>query len=163
MISQKELQALLNYNPDTGVFTWKNDRGGTAKKNSIAGSTTPKGYITIRVKMKSYLAHRLAWLYIHGYMPKIIDHAIKNDPALGHFNNRISNLRPATKSQNQANRPKNKNNTSGYKGVSWSKFHKKWVAQCNGKYLGLFSCKQEAFVAYNKAADNLQKEFAFKD
>lgn len=71
-----------------------------------------------------YLAHRLGYLYVHGEFPsEKLDH-IDRDKT----NNRVQNLRPATHKQNSENKGIQANNTSGYKGVSWSKQRSKWVA-----------------------------------
>ena len=117
------------------------------------------GYIHVKIKAKAFKAHRLVFLYHYGYLPEFVDH-IDGDKT----NNRIENLRLATRSQNGSNRPKQKDNTSGYKGVSWSKQYKKWVAQImkNNKliYLGLFATPELASQAYNAAAEKLQGEFA---
>jgi hypothetical protein len=80
------------------------------------------------------------------------------------LDNRKVNLRPATGSQNCANQGNRKNNTSGYKGVTWSKSHKKWQAQIRHKYsrifLGHYSDIEEAARAYDAAAIRLFGEFA---
>jgi hypothetical protein len=69
-------------------------------------------------------------------------------------NNRIENLREATNSQNLANHEKNKNNTSGFKGVYRRRadYINQFEANCAGRYLGLFPTAEAAAVAYNKAA-----------
>lgn len=81
------------------------------------------------------------------------------------LDNRRCNLRVASSSQNQANRPVTKCSTSGYKGVSWNKEMGKWQAQIGKdrrlRYLGRFSDKIEAAKAYDKAAKELFGEFAW--
>lgn len=80
------------------------------------------------------------------------------------LNNKKSNLRPATCSQNQANARKRKDNTSGFKGVSWHRRHKKWYAclshQGKIRFLGLFEDAERAAQAYDSAAIELRGEFA---
>jgi len=144
MITQQELKELLDYNKDTGIFTWKQSRGGLARKGSRAGSIESKGYYQITLKQKLYMAHRLAWLYVHGSFPdNFIDHinGIRTD-------NRIENLRDVTKGQNQRNQKKYTTNKSGIVGVSWHKQHQKWYAniQVNKKtmFLGLFKDIKDA-------------------
>jgi hypothetical protein len=106
------------------------------------------------------MAHRLAWLWVHGRWPGCeIDH-INSDG----LDNRIQNLREATHAQNQRNQSKRSDNTSGLKGVSWHKRGKKWKAQiCHmGKWhaLGLYDCSEEAHKAYVAAAHRFHGEFA---
>ena len=93
-----------------------------------------------------------------------------NDMEVDHIdgnrlNNQKSNLRLATSSQNKCNRGPRKDNTSGYKGVSWHKQLSKWTARIKSgkkyKHLGLFIKKVDAALAYNQAAQEIQKEFAF--
>ena len=80
------------------------------------------------------------------------------------LNNQRSNLRIVTHSQNQMNKGMSKNNTSGFKGVSWDKNSKKWLAliRFNGKqiYLGVYTTKEEASEAYIKACIKYHGEFA---
>ena len=117
IISQAQLKALLEYNPDTGEFVWI-----TSKK--IAGSLLPHGYVRIAIQKQKHYAHRLAWLYVHGYAPpNSIDHI-----DMCKSNNRILNLRLATQSENAQNQLLRKNNLSGHVGVSFDKRAKKWSA-----------------------------------
>lgn len=78
--------------------------------------------------------------------------------------NRRENLRVATKFQNEQNRGKNRNNTSGYKGVGFDKLTNRWTAKIDsgGKthWLGRFKTAEEASLAYNAAAQRLHGEFA---
>jgi hypothetical protein len=150
MITQARLQELLRYEPNTGIFTWRVNRKGGVKAETAAGHTTPTGYCFIGVEGQLYKAHRLAWLYVYGQFPETnLDH-INRNPS----DNRIANLRLAPQQDNQQNREVNKNNTSGYRGVSYNKLRKKWVAQkqLRGKYhhLGYFNTAKEAHVKYTQ-------------
>ena len=151
-MTQEELKQILDYDPDTGLFRWKIKPCKNVDIGDIAG-TNRDGYIVIGVNRKQYRAHRLAWLYMTGSWPlNQIDHInrIKND-------NRISNLREATQQKNNFNLGGAKNNTSGYKGVTWYEPSKKWKAQIgvNGKniHLGYFIDPLEASEAYQKAKE----------
>lgn len=92
----------------------------------------------------------------------VVDHIDRNI-----FNNKRSNLRLVSNSENAMNRPKQGNNTSGYKGVSWNRIKNKWEAYISvnrkRKFLGYFECKIEAAKAYNKAALEKHGEFAFQN
>lgn len=81
------------------------------------------------------------------------------------LNNQRQNLRIATSSQNKFNMPKSPNNTSGYKGVNWSKDHKKWrvAMQINKEFIhvGYFLNKNDAYKAYLKATKIYQRNFSF--
>lgn len=161
MITQKELKELLHYDPETGIFTWLVTpyKYGRVKIGDSAGSNDAYGYRRIKIKRRSYKSHRLAWLYVYGHFPpNALDHinVLKDD-------NRISNLRLATNSENQMNRGKPSNNTSGFKGVSWHKRRKKWDAygQLNGKnkHLGAFDTAEAASVAYKSFAEQQHGQF----
>jgi hypothetical protein len=88
------------------------------------GTTHKNGYSKALILSKMYGLHRLIFLYHYGYFPKEVDHIDNNIQ-----NNKIENLRDASKVQNCYNRRLGTNNTSGVKGVSWSKVRNKWVAQ----------------------------------
>lgn len=159
-MNQKLLKELLDYNKDTGVFTWKKPTSKKMKAGDVAGSKNSSGYICICINSKLYLAHRLAWLYEYGNMPEnCIDHI--NGITI---DNRICNLREATLSQNQHNRKAQKNNKSGFKGVSWHKRIKKWYAVIKHQhkliYLGYYDTPEKASEAYKSKAIELAGQFA---
>lgn len=159
-LTQDRLKEVVDYNPCTGGFTRKITQGGMSV-GSPSGAQHHTGYILISIDGKRYAAHRLAWLYINGEWPNgQVDHInrIKND-------NRVSNLRESTRSQNYANSPKKVTNKSGYKGVFWNKVSQKWVSEISVNkvryFLGYFKNKNEAALAYNGKAKELLGEFAF--
>jgi hypothetical protein len=125
MLTQRELRSFLDYNPDTGVFRWKRGKRGKPVVGAVAGSAKGSGYVYIGLHGKAYLAHRLAWLYVHGYFPEnCIDH-INRNPA----DNRIENLRVVGMMCNLRNTGNRRNNTSGVKGVYRCGKTGKWYAQ----------------------------------
>ncbi len=119
MITQARLKELLHYNPDTGVFTRKKN-GRTA--GGIARNGAGKPYWSMSVDGKTHKAHRLAWLFSFGHLPKNdIDHEDGNG-----LNNKISNLRDVSHHINCKNRRLQSNNSSGYNGVCWVKKESTW-------------------------------------
>lgn len=158
-LTQERLRYLLDYDPESGLFSWKNPQSKRCKVGQVAGTVKSTGYLEIQIDRKLYKAHRLAHLYMTGEFPaEQIDHVnrIKTD-------NRWANLRAATQSQNNMNRFQ-ANNTSGKKGVSWDKQTGKWKAQItvNGKTyrLGLYNDMEDAAVAYSTIAKILHGEFS---
>lgn len=152
MLTQERLKELLNYDKDTGIFTWLVSRG-SVKKGFVAGCDKGDGYLIARIDRKGYRCHRLAWLYIHGSFPfDEIDHVngIRSD-------NRFVNLRSVLGSENKKNKAKPKNNTSGIVGVNWSNYYSDWTSRIsiNGKdtTLGRFKDKFEA-ICSRKSAEN---------
>lgn len=151
MITQNELKKVLNYDPVTGIFTWKTG-GRKHKGGDIAGQLDSKGYVRINYKYKTYFAHRLAWLYVHGKWPDgVLDHrrGIRHD-------NRISELRDVTQAVNmQGFRNVSTRNKTGYTGVSWNERLKGFTAtrMVNGKakFLGVFEEVLLAANAYKNA------------
>ena len=147
IITWDQLNNVLRYETASGIFYWKETRG-TMIKGSIAGSIENTGYISIRIGGTAYLAHRLVWFYTYKSWPENnIDH-IDRDPT----NNRIENLRDVTQLVNGKNRLKNKNNTSGYKGVYFDKNKSIWIAETiinRIKYrLGNFKTAELANISY---------------
>jgi len=162
MITLDELRSVLEYNSETGKFTWLKSQGlggRNGKVGDLAGSLSVKGYWVIRLNRKLYYAHRLAWFYKTGYFPYEVDHV-----NLNRLDNRWCNLREATRSNNSMNVAKRNDNTSGYKGVTLDKRIDKWRARINLNkqeiFLGHFDTKELAYAAYCEAAENKFKSFA---
>lgn len=168
--TQVTFSDLLDYDPETGVFTWKarnvrpshvrTDKGWNSRRaGTVAGTLKDNGYLRIRVGGTHVYAHRLALFFINGrWPPEDVDHAngLRTD-------NRAANLREATRSQNCANARKPKNNKSGFKGVCKAA-NGKWVAQIGGnsqvKFLGHFDTPEEAHSVYAAALQARFGEFA---
>jgi HNH endonuclease len=151
-LTQSELKNVLNYDVKSGDFSWLIDVSSKTKAGDISGYLDKYGYRQICIFNKKYAAHRLAWLYVYGSFPVMdLDHinGVKND-------NRISNLRQVTKSENSQNRIKAQvNNKLGVLGVSkvWKKNSYLAKIQVNGKEkkLGQFKTIEQAVEARKKA------------
>lgn len=143
---------LIRYCPETGAMTWKVDRKGRAKKGSACGTRHPDGYISIRLKGKVWLAHRLAWLLQTGRLPTgDIDH-INGIP----YDNRWKNLRECSRAENQQSCATRKSKT-GITGVyqSGKKFRAVITHQKTIYPLGSFSTAEQAKQAYLEAKSRL--------
>lgn len=159
MLTAEFVRGLLNYDPETGIFTWKVRAANCIQIGDISGYRCSSGHIVIRIKRRGYFAHRLAFLYMTGAMPEnVVDHR-DTDPG----NNRWLNLRHATTAQNAQNSGVWKTSTTGFKGVCFNKRIGKYQVQvrANGKrrYLGLYTTAEEAHAAYCEAAGKLHGEF----
>lgn len=160
MLTVERLRELLDYDPETGVFTWRCRRANRPFEGRIAGSTHKRGYVVLKIEGKSVLAHRAAWAHYYGAWPEHdLDHQDTDKT-----NQRISNLRPATDIENGYNRRTKKDNTSGYKGVSVHTQTGRWQARIvvNKKrmWLGFFDTAEEAHAAYVRAAQMYHGEYA---
>lgn len=149
-LTHQEAKDILDYDPLTGVRRWK-FFSRTHEYMGVAGSLQPDGYRRIKYKRRQYLAHRLVWFYVNGVWPQgDIDHINRS-----RSDNRISNLREATRSQNVFNSD-NSRNTSGFRGVHYAKKQGNWIAQIKvdgkGMHLGSFDTPEQASLAYQKAA-----------
>ena len=135
LLTQQYLQSLFEYKD--GELFWKVPKAKRIKIGQEAGSSKEKGYFVVGINGFNYGIHRIIFTMNHGYMPEFIDH-IDGNPS----NNKIENLREATHSQNQCNKSKQSNNTSGIKGVSWVTKRNKWVVRVqlnkNSHQLGYF-------------------------
>jgi hypothetical protein len=161
-IQVEELKSRLNYDCETGIFTWKVKASYRINPGEVAGTTHANGYISIRLHGVPYKAHRLAWLYVYGSWPDDqIDHinGCRND-------NRIINLRMASNQENCRNQGISKRNTSGYRGVGFNKNNGKWHAYMglNKKtiHLGFYQKIEDAISARNKAENLYFGEFSPK-
>lgn len=164
------LNEILDYNKDTGIFTWKKRAGtgrsvnvfnalyaGTEAGSAVFSTRSKTNYIAIKILGKSYKAHRLAFIIMGRDLPEEVDH-IDHDGT----NNRWSNLRASNCLDNSKNLPIQKSNKTGVIGVNWHKAAKKWQARAvdtNGKRidLGRYDCFQDAVDARRKH----EKEFKY--
>ena len=138
----------FDYDPTTGNLRWKTSGRGR-NVGEVAGFYG-NPYWRVKVRGRAYYAHRLVWAHVHGVWPSgEIDHIneIKTD-------NRISNLRDATRSVNMTNiSGAQRNNKIGYRGVTsrrggfMVKFRNKWV--------GDYPTLEQAVMAYTKAKEGM--------
>ena len=153
-LTAERLREVLDYCPDTGVFTWKIRSNRRVKVGDVAGALRHNGYIQIGIDGCLHRAHRLAWLYVTGESPPSeIDHinCVKND-------NRIANLRLATSAENKQNQSKaQKRNKAGFLGVSphEGKFQAQIKVDGKKMHIGRFNTPEEAHAAYLEAKRRL--------
>lgn len=139
-------------------FDYKN--GNLYKKGGLKPLLASiDGYRVVRIGTKMCKMHRIIFMMHHGYMPKIVDHIDGNT-----FNNKITNLREATQTENAQNRKIDKTNKSGFKNVNWHKKSQKWVVQIssfNKKiHVGLFDDVELADLVAQEARNKFHKSFA---
>lgn len=154
-LTQARLKELMHYDPETGIFTRLVRTSNTINVGDVAGSISKRGYVQFHLEGEIRLGHQLAWLYVYGVWPtRLIDHEDRDKT-----NNRIKNLREATRKQNSENSKMRIDNVSGFRGVSYKKSSGKWLAQiqhCGRNiYLGVYNTPEEASSAYETARDTL--------
>lgn len=145
-LTAKALKLRLSYDPETGQFVRLSTLNARHRVGVAPGTAHSAGYRVIGLDGKNYKAHRLAWLYVYGEWPAgELDHinGIKTD-------NRISNLRIATRSENTSNRFRARaDNRLGILGVS--RVGNRYIARFRDRYLGIFRSPEEAQQAYINA------------
>jgi hypothetical protein len=148
-----------HFNSDRGWRCFNSRFAGNVAGNKFTLSDG-KEYFQLGIAGRNYQIHRIVYAINKGVDPGgfDVDHIDNNG-----LNNKPENLRLATRSENMGNRGKNRNNTSGWKGVYWHDQRQKWVAsiKVNGRarYLGLFSNPEDASSAYQRASLSLFGEF----
>lgn len=158
----EKVKELFDYDPETGIFRWKINIS-RHRKGAVAGTPSSDGrYLAVRYKGKYYQLSRLAFLWMIGRWPEPeADH--RN---LDKLDNRWSNLREATKSQNAANRIAFHTNRVGLKGVirvtryGVTKYEARIRVAGKQRHLGRFDSAQEAHQAYVIAAEAAHGNFA---
>ena len=166
-LSAEFVRLLFDYEAETGFLRWQYQTSKPRKWNSryagtIAGSSV-KGYVQIQISNPNplnYYAHQIVWCHGRGYWPlHQIDH-INGERS----DNRISNLRLATNSENGCNKPRQRNNTSGFVGVSFDPQRKMWRARVNLHRkmhdIGFFPTAEQAATARKDAVKRIHGEFA---
>lgn len=157
MITQQEALDLFDYRD--GALFYRQRPSQNTLAGDKAGYTDNNCYRKLSIKNKRYQEHRIIFLMHHGYLPDTIDH-IDGNPA----NNRIENLREATQQQNCYNSGMHGRNTSGERGVAWSKTWGKWQAYVNAnkkrKFLGYFEDLELAALVASEARTLYHGNFA---
>ena len=154
MLTAERLRLVLDYDATTGAFRWRERRQGVRADGTAGCVCKRRNTVVIFVDGKLYLAHRLAWLHVHGEWPRQqVDH-IDGDS----LNNRIANLRDVSVSVNQQNRKRAaRHSSSGVMGVRAR--NGRWAAEIrvNGRVhrLGRFDTPEAAHAAYIAAKRRL--------
>jgi hypothetical protein len=151
-ITQDLLRQLVKYDAATGAMSWLRPTSRRITAGALLNTDHTGGYLYGRIAGFKAGVHRWAWLYVFGTWPPELDHinGVKTD-------NRLNNLRIATRKQNTANVPLRQDSSSGFKGVSWHKEKGRWRAHItvDGRHLslGYHSTPELAHQAYLKAAN----------
>ena len=156
--TQAELRELFTYCALSGALRWRTGRGGQVA-GALAGSGGEGGYRNVYVNGRHLRAHRVIWCWYHGNWPdETIDHVNG-----AKWDNRIFNLREASRLEQVYNRPVLKSNKSGFVGVHWVPERKKFRSRIriNGvkTHLGYFDCPEEAARVRDEKAKEVQGEF----
>ena len=159
-LTQARLQELLHYDPGSGEFRWRVQKKTNHRAGDVAGCRMRSDYWTIHIDGRNYRAHQLAWLYIKGEWGRpLIDHRDGNP-----LNNRWRNLRLASHTNNAANRPRLRSNTSGCAGIAFDRRSGQWIARVSkgerDYFLGCFPTNAAAHEAYATAARLLRLKSA---
>lgn len=148
MLTQSEIADLFVY--ENGRLYWR-------KNGKLAGYVTPQGYVRVGHNYGSTFAHRLIFVMHHGYLPEFIDHIDGN-----RLNNRIENLRAATRSQNQHNAKLRKDSVTGLKNVT--RHRNKWQVRIRLDnrlvHIGVFYDLEIAKFVASEYRDKYHGEFA---
>jgi hypothetical protein len=160
LVTPKRIRELLDYDPETGALTWRVRKKGGRGFGGAAGGPGNSGQIRIGIDGHRFEAHRICWVHYYGRWPGgNVDHR-----DLVRTHNWITNLREATHSQNLCNRGKTKSNTSGFKGVFWSKQKNKWAVRIvlhkRSRHFGFFTEKGEAAERAATAYREMHGDFA---
>lgn len=153
------LHDLFYYNSENGEIRWKKDSSKTHKNaGKIVGSLHKGGYLRMQIGRVSFFAHRVAWAMHYGSWPNgIVDHKnrIPND-------NRIENLRIASRAENYVNSGMRDSNTSGYKGVHLipsGRWRARLILDGKSIHLGVFDRKEDAAAAYLEKSKEVFADF----
>lgn len=155
-ICQKLLQESFCY--EDGNLIWKQPTGRRISVGQVAGRNN-NGYRMIGFMGKEYMAHRLVFMFHHGYLPPEVDHIDGN-----RSNNKIDNLRAATHAENLRNQRLKSSNTSGLKNVGWAKREQRWRVRVTidgkDKHIGYFKDRDLADLVAIEACDLHHKQFS---
>lgn len=149
-MTQELLKELFSYDKDTGLFTWLVDRGRNKTKGKVISTISNHGYVQTSFNDKKIRMHRMAWIYVFGYIPDgyVIDHINRN-----RADNRIENLRLVASEENSKNCNKAKNNKSGYTGIFWDNTKNSYIVTVGKKYIGRCKNIEDAITLREHSID----------
>lgn len=156
-LTAARLREVVDYDPTTGVFRWKEKKKGWRVVGAVAGTSFPNGYRFIGIEGYRFLGHRLAWLYATGEWPKDeIDH-INGDKS----DNRIANLRPVTRQQNNWNGAVRAQSTSGHRHIfrKRTKWAVRILAGTKSKFHGVYVDLATAIAVRDVQVAHLRGEY----
>lgn len=158
--TQERLKQVVEYNSDTGVFIWKVSTGRRVKAGDVTGAANPPFYGRIQIDGVRYVSSRIAWLYVYGEYPTVLIDHINTDIS----DNRITNLRLATVSDNVKNTRVQKGSKTGVKGVTYStssigKFEARIGHNGKNYYLGIFNTIEQAKQVLDQKRKELHGDF----
>lgn len=163
LLTPEYVEQMLAYDPETGIFTWRLNRR-RARAGAVAGRKNEHGYILIKINSRAYSAHRLAFFITYGRWPVgDTDHINQNKS-----DNRIANLREATRGQNKMNCPVRRDSLTGCRGISPRHLagHTNYQVRINvdGKrvHLGCFEDPELAALVYDSASERFNGEFHYR-
>jgi hypothetical protein len=161
-VSQEFLKSWLNYNLETGVFTWiAEPRPNRPLLGKVAGGTDARGYYRILFRnaegrRRGVFSHRAAWIYVYGSIPygMSVDH-INRDKS----DNRLCNLRIADRSLQNRNR--STTNPTGFVGVvkKNSKYNAEIYFRGTKTVVAGFETPEEAHAAYLAMRERIHEDF----
>lgn len=150
-LTSERVRFLFDYNPASGDLLWRNPTSTRCAVGDRVGVMASNGRRYVGVDGIKYLAHRIAWLYVHGALPDA-NIAAKNE---NYDDLRLDNLYPQSFSETATRNQTRRTNTSGIRGVIWDKDKGKWRAEITRDYqrimLGRFDTREEAHDAYTQA------------
>lgn len=159
LLTFEYVDSLLRYEPETGLLFWKIPRRNCRLDRPVGGGNS-YGYIQISINYERFSGHRLAWLLSTGKWPvNDIDHKNQNKG-----DNRLVNLREATRSENKMNVSLQSNNKSGIQGVNFNLEKKRWQVRVKihgiSKHIGWFETLEKAKDVRLKAEKKYYGKFA---
>lgn len=149
MLTQYRLKQLLNYCPTTGIFTWASKRKRFNIGDRVIGSPMKNGYLRVKLDGKSYKLHKLAYLFMVGYLPArniLIDHEDGNPS-----NNAWCNLRLVNPTDSNKNRRFKRGKLSGIEFTPYGTYRVRIrLFECY-KHVGTFKTLEGALDAKQRA------------
>jgi hypothetical protein len=156
MLTQARIRELFDYR-EGGELVWKVQTSNCIKVGDVAGCLDSKGYKKTQVDGKKYLNHRLIWLWHFGYFS---EHGLDHINRIRH-DNRIENLREASKVCNARNAKVFSNNHFGITGVCWDKGVSKWLVRIKIQNKTIYLGRYDTLLEAAKARWNAEVKYDF--